>query len=317
MCGIAGIVGSGADDLVTRMRAMRDRLVHRGPDSGGEHVDARAALGIRRLRIIDLATGDQPISNEDGRVWTVFNGEIYNYRELRDELVARGHTLRTRSDTEVIPHLYEDHGPAFVERLTGMFALAVWDERDGTLVLARDRLGKKPLLYSSAPSVLTFASEHDALLAGLRAMPPADPVAIRAYLRLGYVPAPHDAFAGVRKIPPAHYLVWRDGRSELVRYWSLPTAVETIDEAEAIAEFRRLFEQAVRRRLVSDVPLGALLSGGVDSSAVVATMAALSTRVRTFSIGFEEASFSELAHARRVAERFATEHHELVVRPDA
>ncbi len=316
MCGIVGIVGPSADRAL-RMRAMRDQIIHRGPDSAGEHVDACVALGVRRLRIIDLATGDQPMSNEDGRVWTVFNGEIYNYPELREELGARGHTFRSKSDTEVIPHLYEEHGPAFVERLAGMFALAVWDRRDATLVLARDRLGKKPLLYRTAEGELSFASEHAALIAGLSAVPPVDPHAIRLYLRLGYVPAPYDAFQGFRKLLPAHYLVWRDGRTSVHRYWRLPDDRLEMDEADAIAEFRRLFQRAVARRLLSDVPLGALLSGGVDSSAVVATMAGLTSRVRTFSIGFEEAEFSELAHARRVAERFGTEHHEFVVRPDA
>ncbi len=317
MCGIAGIVGSACADRVTRMRAMRDLIRHRGPDSAGEHVDECAALGIRRLRIIDLVTGEQPMSNEDGRVWTVFNGEIYNFQELRDELVARGHVLRTRSDTEVIPHLYEDHGPAFVNRLVGMFAIAVWDQEQRTLLLARDRLGQKPLLYHVANGEIAFASEHAALLAALPETPRTDPRAIRLYLRLGYVPAPHDAFEGLRKLPPAHYLLWREGRFELVRYWSLPSDVLAIDEGDAITEFHRLFERSVRRRLLSDVPLGVLLSGGIDSSAVVATMAGLASRVQTFSIGFEQEGFSELPHARRVAERFGTDHHELVVRPDA
>ncbi len=316
MCGIVGVVGPSAD-RASRMRSMRDQIAHRGPDSAGEYVNARAALGVRRLRIIDLATGDQPMSNEDGSVWTVFNGEIYNYPELRDELSARGHAFRTASDTEVIPHLYEDHGPRFVERLAGMFALAVWDERDATLVLARDRLGKKPLLYRTSDDELSFASEHSALLAGLPTVPPVDAHAIRLYLRLGYVPAPHDAFQGIHKLLPAHYLVWQGGRARVERYWRLPADRVQMDEADAVAEFRRLFKRAVARRLLSDVPLGALLSGGVDSSAVVATMAELTSRVRTFSIGFEEAEFSELAHARRVAQRFGTEHYEFVVRPDA
>ena len=296
---------------------MRDLLAHRGPDSDGERVDDRAALGIRRLRVIDLVTGDQPLSNEDGSIWTVFNGEIYNYRELRSELLERGHRLATTSDTEVVPHLYEELGDRFVERIDGMFALAVWDENTGTLVLARDRLGKKPLLYREHDGELAFASEHAALLAGTGPLP-VDLNAIRLYLHLGYVPAPHDAFVGIRKLPPAHTLVWRDGRSSIRRYWSLPApGTLRISEGDAIAELRAHLERAVARRLVADVPIGAFLSGGVDSSAVVAMMAKLSATVRTFTIAFGEADFSEAAHARRIAERFGTEHHEFVVEPSA
>lgn len=317
MCGIVGVAGNAIGEAqIALARDMRERLVHRGPDSGGEFADPRVALGVRRLRIIDLVTGDQPQSNEDGSVWTVFNGEIYNFRELREELVARGHVFRTASDTEVIVHLYEDEGEDFVGRLEGMFALAVWDARRGTLVLARDRLGKKPLLYYEEAGRILFASEHAALLTGMSGARRIDPGAIGLYLRLGYVPAPHDAFAGVRKLQPAHLLVWRDGRSRLTRYWSPPRPGSLrIAEPDAARELRRLLERAVARRLVADVPLGAFLSGGVDSSAVVATMAGLSARVRTFSIGFEEEGFSELSHARRVAQRFGTDHHEFTVRP--
>jgi asparagine synthase (glutamine-hydrolysing) len=298
------------------MRAMRNRLVHRGPDSDGEFNDATAALGIRRLRIIDLVTGDQPQANEDRTVWTVFNGEIYNFRELRDELRAKGHRFANASDTEVIVHLYEEHGDRLAERLEGMFALAVWDSRTRTLVLARDRLGKKPLLYQEAGGEILFASEHHALLAALPRAPAVDLEAIGLYLRLGFVPAPRDAFAGVRKLLPAHVLVWREGRSSIRRYWAPPApGALRISESEAIEELKRLLSLAVSRRLVADVPLGAFLSGGVDSSAVVATMAALASRVRTFAIGFEEPEFSELAHARRIAEQFGTEHHEFVLRP--
>ncbi len=295
---------------------MRDRIVHRGPDSAGEYVEPRAVLGVRRLRIIDLATGDQPMTNEDRTVWTVYNGEIYNFQGLRDELAAKGHRFVTRSDTETIVHLYEELGEGFVERIEGMFAVAVWDTRTGTLLLARDRMGKKPLLYLERDGELVFASEHAALLAGLRQRPAIDPAAVRAYLQLGYVPAPLDAFAGVRKLEPGHILVWRDGQVKDRRYWSPPQVDGLmLREEDAIAEFRRLFRAAVGRRLIADVPLGAFLSGGVDSSAVVATMADLTTRVRTFSIGFAEAEYSELEHARRIATRFATEHHEFVVGP--
>ncbi len=318
MCGIAGIVGVEARPRIERMRPMRELLTHRGPDSAGEYADPHAALGVRRLRIIDLVTGDQPQANEDSSIWTVFNGEIYNFQELRDDLRWRGHRFVTASDTEVIVHLYEEHGDGFVERLEGMFALAVWDSRQRTLVLARDRLGKKPLLYVASDTELAFASEHRALLAGLPRVPAVDPAAIRLYLRLGYVPAPFDAFVGVHKLPPAHLLVWREGVWRTRRYWSPPRhASLRVDEIEAREELRRLLDRAVERRLIADVPIGAFLSGGVDSSAVVATMARLAAKVRTFSIGFEEEDYSELPHARRIAERFGTEHHEFVVRPMA
>lgn len=318
MCGIAGVVGGNAGGRAQRMRCMRDRIVHRGPDSPGEYVDDRAALGIRRLRVIDLVTGDQPIANETSTVWTVFNGEIYNYRELRQGLAERGHVLRTQSDTEVIVHLYEELGPGFVERIEGMFALAVWDSANATLTLARDRMGKKPLLYAQRDGELVFASEHAALLAGLGARPGVDGSAIHAFLRLGYVPSPMDAFSGVRKLPPAHVLTWSAGSTTIRRYWSLPApGTARIDEADAIVELRGLLRRAVERRLLADVPIGAFLSGGVDSSAVVATMASLRTHVRTFTIGFDDHDFSEVRYARLVADRFGTEHHEFVVRPDA
>ncbi|MBM4433554.1 MAG: asparagine synthase (glutamine-hydrolyzing), partial [Chloroflexi bacterium] len=317
MCGIAGIVvGHGRPDT-SRMRVMRDRLTHRGPDASGEHVDEHAALGVRRLRVIDLATGDQPQSNEDGTVWTVFNGEIYNFTELREGLAARGHRFATASsDTEVIVHLYEDHGERFVEHLDGMFALAVWDTRRRRLVLARDRQGKKPLLYHRTADGIAFASEHGALLAALERRPGVSLDAVRRYLRLGYVPAPLDAFEGIQKVPPAHVLVHDEAGTRALPYWTPPApGTLRIGEAEAATELLRLLERAVARRMVADVPVGAFLSGGVDSSAVVALMARSTPRVRTFSIGFEESGFSELEHARRVARTFDTEHHEFVVGP--
>lgn len=318
MCGIVGIVGGGGEDRLQRMRAMREELVHRGPDSGGEYSDSGVALGIRRLRVIDLATGDQPIANESQTVWTVFNGEIYNFPGLRRELEAGGHHFRTQADTEVIVHLYEDFGERCVERLEGMFALAIWDSRAERLVLARDRMGKKPLLYRESAGELSFASEHTALLAGAATRPPADPFAIRSFLRLGYVPAPQDAFSGVQKLPPAHTLVWQDGRLLVRRYWQLPTpATSAVGPEEAAEELRSILTRAVERRLIADVPVGAFLSGGVDSSAVVATMASLRTKVRTFTIAFDERAFSEASYAREVAELFGTDHQEFVVRPEA
>lgn len=316
MCGIAGVVSTHGEDLAERMRSMRDRLVHRGPDAGGEFVEPGVALGVRRLRVIDLVTGDQPQSNEERTVWTVFNGEIYNFQELRIELVRRGHRLRTNSDTETIVHLYEDEGEAFVEALEGMFALAVWDSTRRKLILARDRLGKKPLVYWASNGMLAFASEHHSLLAGLADRPGVDRAAIGLYLRLGYVPAPHDAFEGIRKLQPATVLTWQEGSLTQRRYWLPPQpGTLAIEEDEAAEHLRRLIDRAVARRLVADVPVGAFLSGGVDSSVVVATMAKLTSKVRTFTIGFDDPEFSELEHARRVAARFGTEHHELVVRP--
>jgi asparagine synthase (glutamine-hydrolysing) len=317
VCGIVGIVGVNARDRVHSMRTMRDAIVHRGPDSAGEYLDPHAALGVRRLRIIDLATGDQPQCDESRNAWTVFNGEIYNYRELRDELSARGHRFATQSDTEVVVHLYEEHGEDFVRRIDGMFALAVWDARERKLILTRDRLGKKPLLYRESAGELVFASEHLAIVQSLAPHPPVDRRAVALYLRLGYVPAPHDAFAGVEKLGPAELLVWSNGSSVRRRYWDLPSDVVDIPVADAVSEVRRLVDRSVAKRLMSDVPLGVFLSGGLDSSVIVASMAAQSARIRTFTIGFDERDYSEISHARRIAERFGTEHHELIVRPDA
>src|SRR5256886_7835223 len=317
MYGIVGVVGLADRDRVSPMRRMREAITHRGPDSAGEYCDAHSALGVRRLRISDLVTGDPPQCGEDDRVWTVFNGEIYNFQELRDELSKEGHTFRTRSDTEVIVHLYERDGEAFVEKLDGMFALAVWDTSRRMLVLARDRLGKKPVLIYEKDGELYFASEHQALVAALGSERfSADHAAIALYLRLGYVPAPFDAFAGIRKLEPASVLVWRDGKSTERRYWHPPQSVVAVGEDEAIARIRKLFDDAIRKRLVADVPVGAFLSGGIDSSALVASMAAQSKTVRTFTIGFDEQGYSEVEHARRIAQRYGTDHHEFVVRPD-
>ena len=318
MCGIVGEVGERIPDAEL-LRTMRDRLVHRGPDAAGEHVGDRVYLGVRRLRVIDLVTGDQPIGNEDGTVWTVFNGEIYNFERLREELSERGHRFRTRSDTEVIAHGYEEFGLDLPSLLEGMFALAVWDARRRRLLLARDRLGKKPLLYATTTSgSLAFASEFSALLVHPGVVREPEPSALDLYLTYGYVPTPLTAYRGIRKLPPGHRLVWADGACSVEPYWSLPARHGTlrIGEREAAAELTRLVTDAVRARLVADVPVGAYLSGGVDSSFVVALMAREAGRVQTFSIGFDEPGYSELGHARRVATRYGTEHHELVVRPD-
>jgi len=299
-------------------------LEHRGPDDEGFHVaeydDGTAVgLGFRRLSIIDLESGNQPIANEDGSLQIVLNGEIYNYRELRADLVARGHRFATNTDTEVIVHLYEDLGPRCVERLNGMFAFALWDEPDRRLLLARDRFGKKPLYYADLGGTLLFGSELKSLLEHPLCPRTLDFAALSRYLALEYVPAPHAIFEGVRKLPGGHYLLWRDGRSSLEQYWDL--SFESDDRGrpddEYVEEFRERFREAVRRRLVSDVPLGAFLSGGVDSSSVVAMMvdALPSGAVKTFSIGFAEGSFDESGHARRVAAYFGTDHHEEVFTP--
>jgi asparagine synthase (glutamine-hydrolysing) len=321
MCGIAGklcLPGQPVD--LERLARMCAGLEHRGPDSRGIFHDERVCLGIQRLRVIDLDTGDQPIYNEDRSVVLVLNGEIYNYRELRRELRARGHRFATRGDTEVIVHLYEEHGVDCVRHLHGMFAFALWDRRRQQLLLGRDRVGKKPLVYSLRGGVLSFASELRALLADDEIPREVDHGAIDGYLELGYVPSPLTAVRGVRKLPPAHTLVMRDGRVTLRRYWQLDygAKLRDVDERELCERIRAGLRAATRRRLIADVPLGAFLSGGIDSSAVVAAMAETSPGpVRTFSIGFEHQAFDELPHARRIAQRFGTVHEEFQVRTDA
>ena len=321
MCGIAGQVrvdgGRIAPELLQRMCAA---IEHRGPDARGEFIADGVALGIQRLRVIDLETGDQPISNEDGTVVVVLNGEIYNYRELRNELESKGHRFATNGDTETIVHLYEEHGKDCVRHLHGMFAFALWDARRRQLLIGRDRVGKKPLYYALDGERLSFASELQALLEDETVSREVDPAAVDSYLAYGYVPAPATAFRAVGKLPPAHTIVWRDGRVDLDRYWSLDygTKLAGLSEDEACERIRSAVRAATRRRMVADVPLGAFLSGGIDSSTVVAAMAeASSSPVKTFSIGFDRQPFDELAHARRIAELFETEHHEFVVRPAA
>jgi asparagine synthase (glutamine-hydrolysing) len=320
MCGITGVAGSLRTDTVTLGR-MNDALCHRGPDGEGSYWDDDVGLAMRRLAIIDVAGGDQPIFNEDGSVCVVFNGEIYNFQDLRAELERLGHRFKTHADTEVVVHAYEEHGPACVEHLWGMFALAVWDGRRRRLVLARDRLGKKPLVYYAAPEGgLAFASEFQALLAHPRVPREVSPSAIDDYLTYLYVPSPTSAYRDVCKLPPGHRLIWQpDGQMRVEQYWT-PRFAEKLGltEDDALEQFGELFRDAVRRRLIADVPLGAFLSGGMDSSSVVAEMAEASRQpVKTFSIGFGERDFDELRYARQVAERFATEHHELVVEPHA
>ena len=318
MCGICGIASARGAADPDRVARMSERLVHRGPDSFGEYADGVVALAARRLSIIDLETGDQPIGNEDGTLHVVQNGEIYNYRELRRALEHAGHRFRTSGDTEVILHLYEEHGDAFAERLRGMFALAIWDTRRRRLVLARDRFGIKPLYYRAADGHLEFASE-------LRAFPRGDIDldALEAFLAFNSIPAPLTIFREVRKLPPGHLLVWEEDGAVRIDRYARPGPVRAAeerneDEAELVEELRARIRDSVRAHLVSDVPVGMLLSGGIDSSLLAALAAAEATEpLRTFSIGFEERSFDELTDARLVAERYATRHRELVLRPDA
>jgi len=319
MCGIAGIWGQPDD---ARLRAMAAALAHRGPDDEGYWTQPSAGLGLvnRRLSIIDLPGGRQPITNEDGSVVTVFNGEIYNYRELRDELAGQGHTLRSTSDTEVIVHLYEELGPDFVTRLRGMFALAVWDDRQRQLLLARDRAGKKPLYYAQTPDEFCFASEIKGLVATHDGSLDIDRQALLDYLAWMVVPAPRTIYRQVRMVPPGHVLIVRDREVIASRpYWRLAYGPkERLSDREAVERIDGLLREAVRLRLRSDVPVGVFLSGGIDSGLITA-MAAQEAGgpVTTLSIGFEEGAFDERPLARQVADRYGTKHHELVVRPDA
>ncbi len=320
MCGICGIVGPAPVDRGVLARMTRV-LEHRGPDDEGFHVaeyddGSAVGLGFRRLSIIDLDTGNQPIGNEDGSLQVILNGEIYNYRELRADLVKRGHRFATNTDTEVIVHLYEEHGACCVEQLNGMFAFALWDEKDRRLLLARDRFGKKPLYYADLGDALLFGSELKALLEHPRCPRELDFASLSRYLALEYVPAPRAIFEGISKLPGGHYLLWREGRTSIEQYWDLSfeSDGDSRSDEEYVEEFRDLLRAAVRRRLVSDVPLGAFLSGGIDSSSIVAMMseALPAGAVKTFSIAFGEPSFDESGHARSVARHFGTDHHEAV-----
>src|ERR1700730_14969239 len=318
MCGITGWANldsrkpppDGAKDL---LHAMCERMIHRGPDSEGLMVSTGVALGMRRLAIIDLVTGEQPVYNEDKSVAVILNGEIYNYRELRDDLEKRGHSFRSASDTEVLPHLYEEHGKDMVKHLNGMFAFALWDSRKRKLFLARDRFGEKPLYWGVFDNTLLFASEPKVLLAHPTVRPSLNLQALRQYLSFDYVPAPLSIYEGINKLPAAYTLTLEDGRVGQQRYWRLsyrkPERMPS--EREAAEHLRELLADAVRMRLVSDVPLGVLLSGGVDSSAITAlAVQAASETVKTFSISFAESSFDESSYARAVAKFVNTDHHE-------
>ena len=323
MCGICGAAWTdpALAPVEATLASMVARLEHRGPDDSGTYRDDHAALGFRRLSIVDLSGGHQPLSNEDGTVWTAFNGEIYNFPSLRHRLEARGHTLRSSGDTEVLVHLYEDEGPGFFSLLRGMFALAIWDAPRRRLVLGRDRLGQKPLVYRLGAGRIAFASELKSLLAlPERDLPRSlDPLALDRYLTYGYVPHPSTILEGVHKLPPAHYATWQDGRLELTRYWDPDWNLE-VDRppGEDAEELRATLDDAVREQMVADVPLGAFLSGGIDSTIIVALMQGASNRpVKTFSIAFEDPAFDESRYAELAAKAIGTEHHSFKVEPRA
>src|SRR5919198_1296285 len=326
MCGIAGFVESSAtaspldrDAQQLLIQRMCDVIRHRGPDDQGMFVADGVALGMRRLSIIDLSTGHQPIHNEDRTIWVVFNGEIYNFCELRDKLTAAGHSFYTASDTEVIVHAYEEWGTAAIGGLRGVFGLAIWDDRSRTLLMARDRIGIKPLHYATVNGRLYFGSEIKSLLEAPDLPRDLDVKALDHYLSFLYTPRDGSIFTHVRKLPPGHLATWREGDVSVEQYWQLPAQEDYRgSEGDAIADLRSVLADAVKSHLVSDVPLGAFLSGGIDSSTVVGLMAqASSGRVKTFSIGFDVPEFDELEPARRVARHFGTDHHEFVVKPDA
>jgi len=323
MCGICGLYNFGSGEPVGEgvLRRMMGVLRHRGPDDEGTYLSPtcpQLGLGHTRLSIIDLASGHQPLSNEDGSVWVVLNGEVYNFKELRADLVARGHRFSTQTDTEVIVHLYEEQGTGCLGHLRGMFAFALWDERRRRLFLARDRLGQKPLVYWSDGRRFCFASEAKALLRVPGVPRELEPEALHHYLTLAYVPSPLTMFRGIKKLPPAHFLLVGERVAEPSRYWKPGfEREEERPEEEYAEELRETLREATRLRLRSDVPLGAFLSGGIDSSVTVALMSTLAEEpVKTFAIGSEEKAYDEVAYARLIAERYQTDHHELTVRPD-
>ncbi len=321
MCGIAGMVQTRPDGEVDRaaIHRMCEAIVHRGPDDEGIFVKAGVGLGMRRLSIIDLAGGHQPVFNEDKTIWIVFNGEIYNFPELRSQLHARGHRFSTHTDTEVIVHLYEDYGAECVHKLRGMFAFALYDERAGRLLLARDRLGKKPLHYALHNGTLLFASEMKAILAVKPELAKVNHPALLQYMYFGYIPDPATAFEPIQKLPPGHLLEFEKGEVRIRQYWDFPQygTYEPASEEELLEELEFRMAEAVRIRLIADVPLGAMLSGGTDSSIVVALMARASSQpVKTFTVGFRQADFNEAPYARMVAQKFGTDHHELMLEPD-
>ena len=328
MCGIVGFLTTKAADIPESgiLRKMRDVLIHRGPDDAGEYIrpiDEKGPFvffGHRRLSIIDLSGGHQPLSNEDGKVWVVFNGEIYNFKELRSQLEIRGHGFRTTSDTEIIAHAYEEYGEDCFRHFNGMFAIGIWDEKKKRLVLARDRLGKKPLYYSLINGTFLFASELKAIMLYPAFPRKVDPSSLMKYLFFEFIPCPHTIFEDAKKIPAASYLIWDKNGIEVKQYWSpfdSKRGDQNLSEAEAESRMMELLKESVKRRLISDVPLGVFLSGGIDSSAITAlAQKEVPGKIKTFSIGFEDASFDESRYASLASKYIGTEHHERTMTPN-
>jgi asparagine synthase (glutamine-hydrolysing) len=319
MCGICGVVSSADPAILSHeiLRKMCQPLYHRGPDDEGYYLDSNAGLGMRRLSIIDLTSGDQPICNEDGTLWLVFNGEIYNFRQLRTQLEGKGHVFKTNSDSEVIIHAFEEFGYECLNQFNGMFAFAVWDVNRRSLFLARDRIGIKPLYYWAYNHGLVFGSELSALLAHPNVPRNVDYIAVDQFLTLEYIPSPRSILQGVNKLLPGHYLLFHEDQLTLKQYWDVPIYESGLTAEDSIEELRYLLKDSVRLQLVSDVPLGAFLSGGIDSSTVVAHMSdEVSDPIKTFTIGFRDDSYDETQFARMVSTRFGTEHHEEILRPD-
>jgi asparagine synthase (glutamine-hydrolysing) len=320
MCGICGQLMLTPEAAVAPalLKSMADTMIHRGPDDDGYYLSGPVGLGFRRLSIIDLNTGHQPISNEDGSVWVILNGEIYNYRDLRDELLAKGHSFATKTDTEVLVHLYEERGPRMLEALRGMFAFAIWDDRQRTLLLARDRIGIKPLYYYATDRFLSFASELKAILADPAVEREVDPAMIQRFLTFYYMPGEETLFRGIRKLPPGSYLLARNGRAEIKSYWSLSfersKPAPTIRDAEH--QFTELLQESVRLHMLSDVPVGILLSGGVDSTAMLSLATAAGAKpIRSFTVGFSSGVVDERPYARLASKEFGSAHHEITISP--
>lgn len=320
MCGICGKVSWGATVDPSLVQRMMDAMIHRGPDDEGAYVEQRVVLGHRRLSIIDLNTGRQPISNEDGTIWIVFNGEIYNFRKLRDELIQAGHRFQTQTDTEVIVHLYEQYGERCLDKLSGMFAFAIWDARKKKLFLARDRVGIKPLYYSLGDKSVTFASEMRALMADASVEREVDPQVIDRFLTFLYAPGPETMIRSIRKLPPGHYLIYEDGKAQIHEYWDLTFSAATRNRSieDTTTELVELLRETVRNHMISDVPVGILLSGGVDSTGLLSFCAEETNKdLQTFTIGFGGEEFAdERTYARLAAQRYGTKHHEMTISPE-
>lgn len=319
MCGICGIALREGLVEKKRLQAMTDVLHHRGPDDGGIMVDHNVGLGHRRLSIVDLQGGHQPMTNEDGSIWIAYNGEIYNHEEIRKRLIGSGHKYKTKSDTETILHLYEDTGPSCVEKLRGMFAFSLWDSENKKLILARDRVGIKPLYYFFEQGNLVWGSEIKAILESEYVRPKLEMKSLPAFLANRYTSGENTLFEGIKRLLPGHLLTWQDGHIKIIPYWKLEFSEpeEPSKENDIVDEFTRIFEESVKMRLMSDVPLGMFLSGGIDSSAIAAVMSKMVDQpIKTFSVGFEEREANELYYARLISQRYGTDHHEVIITPN-